>query len=75
MAGGTVLIVEDEQSAREAFIEQMSDGRFAVRAEGSEHSSDIFETEADAIAHLRMMNPDDYPDMRKIRNVDTGSRD
>jgi hypothetical protein len=58
-----------------SFIEQMSDGRFAVRAEGSEHASDIFETEADAIAHVRMMNPDDYPDMRKICNVDTGSRD
>jgi hypothetical protein len=57
------------------FIEQMSDGRFAVRAEGSEHSSDIFETEADAIAHVRMMNPDDYPDMRRVRNVDAGSRD
>ena len=57
------------------FIEQMSDGRFAVHTEGSEHSSDIFETEADAIAHVRMMNPDDHLDMRRIRNVDARGRD
>jgi len=56
-------------------IEQMGDGRFAVRAEGSEHSSDIFETEGDAIAHVRMMNPADYPDIRRIRIADTGRRD
>jgi hypothetical protein len=57
------------------FIEQMGDGRFAVRVEGSEHSSDIFETDADAIAHVRMMNPDDYPDMRRNRNVGACGRD
>ena len=47
----------------------------ALRAEDSESVSDVFETEGDAIADVRMVNPDDYPDMRRIRNVDTGSCD
>jgi hypothetical protein len=46
------------------FTEKMSDG-FAVRSEGSEHSSDIFETRGAAISHVRMVNPDDYPDTRR----------
>jgi hypothetical protein len=40
-------------------IEKMSDGRFGVRYKGSERSSDIFET-GDTLAHVRMVNPDDY---------------
>jgi hypothetical protein len=46
-------------------IEQTRDGRFAVRAEGSGTFSDVIETEWDAIAHVRMVNPEDHPDVEK----------
>jgi hypothetical protein len=47
------------------FIEQTSDGRLQYAPK------DIFETEGDAIAHVKMVNPDDHPDIRIIRGVAT----
>jgi len=46
-------------------IEQARDGRFAVRAEGPHSVSDVFETEKDAIAHVRRVSPEDHSEMEK----------
>jgi hypothetical protein len=57
------------------FIEQTDDGRFAVRAKGSERASALFETQQEAIAHAKKLNPDDHPDVERVRNTETGGRD
>lgn len=57
------------------FIEQTDDGRFAVRAKDAEHASAILNTQAEAIARARELNPDDHPDVERVRNVQSGGRD
>jgi hypothetical protein len=57
------------------FIEQTDDGGFAVRAKGSERASALFETQQEAIAHAKKLNPDDRPDVERVRNTETGGRD
>jgi hypothetical protein len=57
------------------FIEQNEDGKFAVRAKDSDRASATFNTQAEAIAHARQLNPDDNPNIERVRNVPTGGRD
>jgi hypothetical protein len=57
------------------FIEQTDDGRFAVRAKGSEHASALFDTQEKAIAHAKKLNPNDHPDVERVRNTESGGRD
>jgi hypothetical protein len=57
------------------FIEETEDGRFAIRAKGSERASDIFNTQAEAIGRVRELNSDDHPDVERVRNTSTGGRD
>jgi Uncharacterized protein conserved in bacteria (DUF2188) len=56
------------------FIEQTNDGRFAVRAKGSERSA-ILDTQEEAIARAKESNPNDHPDEERVRNVESGGRD
>ena len=44
------------------FIEKNDDGKFAVRAKGSERASGLFDTQAEAIAYAKKLNPSDHPD-------------
>ena len=57
------------------FIEQHADGKFAVLAKGADRASATFDTQKEAIEHAKKLNPDDRPDVERIRNLDTGKRD
>jgi hypothetical protein len=57
------------------FIEQTDDGRYAVRAKGSERASDILDTQREAIGRVKELNPDDRPDVERVRNTNVGGRD
>jgi hypothetical protein len=49
-------------------------GRFAERAKGSERAP-LFETQEEAIAHAKKLNPNDHPDLERVRNTESGGRD
>ena len=57
------------------FVEQTDDGRYAVRAKGSERASDILDTQREAIERVKELNPDDRPDVERVRNTNVGGRD
>jgi uncharacterized protein YdaT len=57
------------------FIEQTEDGRFAVRAKGSARASAILNTQEEAIARVKELNPTDHADVERVRNVESGGRD
>jgi uncharacterized protein YdaT len=57
------------------FIEQTDDGRYAVRAKGSDRASEILDTQREAIERAKELNPDDRPDVERVRNTDVGGRD
>ena len=57
------------------FIEQTEDARFAVRAADSDRASAVFATQEEAIAEARRLNPQDHPDVERVRNVNSGGRD
>jgi len=57
------------------FIEQNDDSKFAVRAKGSDRASALFDTQAEAIAHARELNPNDHPDVERVRHTASGGPD
>lgn len=57
------------------FVEQTDDGRYAVRAKGSARASDILDTQREAIERVKELNPDDRPDVERVRNTNVGGRD
>ena len=57
------------------FVEQTDDGRYAVRAKGAERASDILDTQRDAIDRVQELNPNDRPDVERVRNTQVGGRD
>lgn len=57
------------------FIEQNEEGKYAVRADGSEHASSVHNTQAEAIAEAKRLNPTGHPNVERVRNVPSGGRD
>jgi uncharacterized protein YdaT len=57
------------------FVEQTDDGRYAVRAKGADRASDILDTQRAAINRAKELNPNDRPDVERVRNTDVGGRD
>jgi len=57
------------------YVEQTEDGRYAVRGERSERALGVFDTQREAIGHAKQLNPDDHPDVERVRNTESGSRD
>ncbi len=57
------------------FVEQTDAGRYAVRAKGSKHASGVFDTQREAIDHANELNPNDRPDVERVRNTEVGGRD
>lgn len=57
------------------FIEQNDEGKFAVRAKGAERASAVFDTQGEAIGHAKSLNPDDNPDVERVRDTANGGRD
>ncbi|HTV08606.1 MAG TPA: DUF2188 domain-containing protein [Candidatus Aquilonibacter sp.] len=54
------------------FIEKNDAGKYAVRAKDSNRASALFDTQAEAIAHVKQLNPDDHPDVEHVRHTGTG---
>jgi hypothetical protein len=57
------------------FIEQTGDGRYAVRAKGAERASAIEGSQRAAIQRAKEFNPNDRPDVERVRNTKDGGRD
>lgn len=56
------------------FIEQTNDERYAVRAKGSHRASGIFDTQHEAIDRAHELNPNDHPEVERVRDTETGDR-
>jgi hypothetical protein len=56
------------------FIEENNMGKFAIRAKGSQRASRLCNTQKQAEALVKQYNPDDKPDVERVRNVKTGGR-
>ena len=57
------------------FIEENEDGKFAVRSEGSQRASRLANTQKEAEKLVKQFNPDDKPDVERVRNTKAGGRD
>jgi uncharacterized protein YdaT len=57
------------------FIEQTDDGRYAIRGKGSQRASEILGTQPEAIDRAKEMNPNDHPDVERVRDTKIGGRD
>jgi hypothetical protein len=62
-------------TAKHYFIEKNDDGKFAVRAKGSDRASALFATQAEAIAEAKRLNPEDHPDVERVRHTAGGGPD
>jgi uncharacterized protein YdaT len=56
------------------FVEQTDDGRYAIRAKGSQRATKTLDTQRDAIARVKELNPHDHPDVERVRNTEAGGR-
>ena len=57
------------------YIEERSDGKYAIRRGNSERASAVEETQERAIEAARRMFPGVEPHIERVRNVETGGRD
>lgn len=57
------------------FIEENENGKFAIRAKGSQRASRLADTQKEAERLVKQFNPEDHPDVERIRNTRAGGRD
>jgi hypothetical protein len=57
------------------YVEKDSGGKFAVRAKGSLRAIRLLSTQAEAEGVAKKFNSKDKPNVDRIRNVKTGTRD
>ena len=57
------------------YIERRDDGDYAVRRGGSQCASAIEDTQAEAIARARQIDPEAAIHVERVRNTDIGSPD
>ena len=57
------------------FIEENGNGKFAIRAKGSQRASRLADTQKEAERLVKQFNPEDHPDVERIRNTRAGGRD
>jgi len=57
------------------FIEQTDDRRYAVRSKGSSRAAGVYDTQHEAIERAKELNPQDHPDVERVRNTKAGGRD
>jgi len=62
-------------SKKHYFIEQTDDHRYAIRGKGSKRASEVADTQREAIGRVRELNPDDHPDVERVRDTKVGGRD
>ena len=60
---------------KELYVERRSEGDYAVRRPGANRASVVTETQADAIAAAREIEPSAAIHVERVRNTDRGSRD
>jgi hypothetical protein len=56
------------------YVEENKEGRFAVRARGSERASRLFDTQKKAEQYAKHLNPSDHADVERVRNTSKGTR-
>jgi len=57
------------------FIERTEEGRYAVRPKGSDRAAAVVDTQKEAIERVKELNPDDRPDIERVRDTEKGGRD
>jgi hypothetical protein len=57
------------------FIEQRDDGRFAATPRGAARAAGVFDTQREALDQVKEWNPNDRPDVERVRNTNVGGRD
>lgn len=57
------------------FVERTDSGDYAVRRGGAQRASAIEDTQAEAIARARQIDPSAPIHVERVRNTDKGSRD
>ncbi len=64
-----------EMTDKHYFVEMNDDGKFAVRAKGSERASSLHDTQAEAITEANRLNPSDQADVERVRTSAGGGPD
>ena len=54
------------------FIQQRNDGHYAAMAKGAQKASGLFDTQKEAIEFVRVMNPNDRPDVERVKTTSMG---
>lgn len=57
------------------YIEENEHHKFAVRGEHSARASSLHRTQAEALAAVRRLNPNDHPNVERVRNTSAGRRE
>lgn len=57
------------------FVEQRSEGDYAVRRRNSDRASDVLPTQREAIERARELNPGHSPDVERVRHTNRGKPD
>jgi hypothetical protein len=57
------------------FIERRDDGQYAATARGAQRASGLFDTQQKAIVFVKEVNPNDKPDVERVRTTRVGGRD
>ena len=60
---------------RRVYIEQRSQGDYAVRRANSERASDVLPTQRQAIDRARELSPGSRPHVERVRKTSVGSPD
>ncbi len=60
---------------KQLFVEQRSEGGYAVRKANSERSSDVLPTQAEAIERARELSPGASPLVERVRHTSGGKPD
>jgi hypothetical protein len=59
----------------ELYVEQRAEGDFAIRKPGSSRASDVKDTQAEAIARAREINPKAAVHVERVRHTTRGNPD
>ena len=57
------------------FIEQNDEGKFTTKAKGADRASGVFDTQKEAIDYAKELNPNDHPDVERVRHTSGGEPD
>lgn len=60
---------------KKLYVERTDDGRYAVKRANADRASAIRDTQAEAIAVAREMNPGHSPDVERVKHTNRGKPD